>query len=47
MIEPYCVRCKKKVKIKEYKEVIFKNGRKADQGLCPKCGTKCTRIKGF
>jgi len=36
----YCVKCKKKVEIKDPKEVTMKNGRKAMSGTCPKCGTK-------
>ena len=43
-MEGYCVKCKKKVLIKNPKEVTLKNGRKATQGTCPKCGTKVFRI---
>ncbi|MEM3185180.1 MAG: DUF5679 domain-containing protein [Conexivisphaerales archaeon] len=46
MPEAYCVKCKAKVEIKDPKEVTMKNGRKALQGSCPKCGTKLFRILG-
>ncbi len=36
----FCVKCKKKVEIKNAKEVTLKNGRKAMSGTCPDCGTK-------
>lgn len=42
----YCVRCKKKVEIKNPKKVIMKNGKPATSGVCPKCGTKVFRIGG-
>ena len=35
----YCVKCKKKVEIKDGKEVS-KGGRNFILGVCPKCGTK-------
>jgi len=35
----YCVKCKEKVEMKGAKEVTLKNGRKAMNGTCPKCGT--------
>ena len=43
--EAYCVKCREKTKF-EGEIVEFKNGRKAAQGKCPKCGTKVTRILG-
>ncbi|MEM0288023.1 MAG: DUF5679 domain-containing protein [Nitrososphaerota archaeon] len=46
MPEAYCVKCRAKVEIKDPKEVTMKNGRKALQGSCPKCGTKLFRILG-
>lgn len=42
----YCVKEKKTVEIKDPKEVVLKNGRRALQGVCPNCGTKVTRILG-
>lgn len=42
--EGYCVKEKKKVEIKEPKQVTMKNGRPAIQGICPDCGTKIFKI---
>ena len=44
MTEAYCVKCKKKVQMKDAKEVTMKNGRKAMKGTCSKCGTGMFRI---
>ena len=44
MPEAYCVKCKKKVEIKDAKKITMKNGKPATQGTCPKCGTKVFRI---
>jgi len=44
--EGYCVKCREKGVKFEGEIVEFKNGRKAAQGKCPKCGTKITRILG-
>jgi len=45
----YCVKCKKKVDVKDPKveEMTNKHGtRKAVKGICPECGTKvCVFIK--
>ncbi len=46
MPEGYCVKCKKKVDIKDGKERVMKNKMKAIQGVCPNCGTKVFRILG-
>jgi DNA-directed RNA polymerase subunit RPC12/RpoP len=46
MTEAYCVKCKKKVEMKNAKEVTMKNGKKAMKGECPHCGTKVFRIGG-
>lgn len=46
MTEAYCVKCKAKKKMKDGKEVTFKNGRKAMKGKCPTCGTTMCRIMG-
>jgi hypothetical protein len=45
MAEAYCVKCKKKVQMKDAKEVTMKNGRKAMKGVCA-CGTGLYRILG-
>ncbi len=44
MVEAYCVKCKKKVEIKNPEKVVLKNGRPAVKGVCPYCGTKVFRI---
>jgi RNase P subunit RPR2 len=42
-LEAYCVKCKKKVLIKN--EVNARvNGRSAVKGVCPKCGTNVFRF---
>ena len=43
-MEAYCMKCKKKVEIKNPGKVTLKNGKSATQGTCPKCGTKVFRI---
>jgi Domain of unknown function (DUF5679) len=45
MYEGYCVKDREKVQF-EGTVVELKNGRKAAQGTCPKCGTKVMRILG-
>lgn len=42
MTEIYCVKCKKKVDVKDAKKKEFANGKMGMQGKCPKCGTTCT-----
>ena len=44
MPEGYCVKERKKVEIKDAKQVTMKNGRPAIQGNCPDCGTKIFKI---
>tara|TARA_Y100000780_G_scaffold231808_1_gene259028 strand:- start:4 stop:147 length:144 start_codon:yes stop_codon:yes gene_type:complete len=44
MSTAYCVKCRKKVEMKNPKEVTLKNGRPAMSGICPECGTKVFRI---
>jgi uncharacterized protein YlaI len=44
MPEAYCVRCKKKVEMKNPQKVKLKNGKPATTGLCPECDTKVFRI---
>ena len=44
MVEGFCVKCKKKVEIKDAKEVMMKNNRPAIQGVCPICNTKIYKI---
>jgi len=42
--EAYCVKCRKKVEMKDPQQVTMKNGRPAIQGTCPDCGTKIFKI---
>jgi len=44
MATAYCMKCRKKVDIKDAKQITLKNGRPAMQGSCPTCGTKVFRI---
>ncbi|MCD6590725.1 MAG: hypothetical protein J7K72_02005 [Candidatus Aenigmarchaeota archaeon] len=46
MVEAYCVKCRKKVEIKNPQNVTLKNGKKAVKGVCPNCGTKVFKIGG-
>ena len=46
MTEGYCMKCRKKVEIKDAKKITMKNGKPATQGTCPTCGTKVFRIGG-
>ena len=44
MTTAYCVKCRTKREIKDPQEVSLKNGRPADKGTCPECGTNVFRI---
>jgi DNA-directed RNA polymerase subunit RPC12/RpoP len=44
MAQAYCVKCKKKVEIKNPQNVTLKNKRPAVRGVCPTCGTKVFKI---
>jgi endogenous inhibitor of DNA gyrase (YacG/DUF329 family) len=44
MVEAYCVKCKKKVTVKDPEKIIMKNKRPATKGTCPICGTKVFKI---
>jgi len=44
MATAYCMKCRKKVEIKNPKQITLKNGRPAVQGVCSVCGTKVFRI---
>jgi len=49
MLQAYCVKCRKKVKISSPKNVTLKSRggtRKAIKGKCSLCGTKVFRITG-
>jgi len=41
----YCMKCKKKVEMKNAKAMV-KNKRKFTMGVCSKCGTKVCRMGG-
>ena len=43
-MQAYCMKCRKKVEMRNSKAVILKNKRPATQGTCPSCGTKVFRI---
>ena len=43
-MQAYCMKCRKKVEIKNAQLIKMKNGRPATQGVCPSCGTKVFRI---
>lgn len=43
----YCVRCRRKVSIKDPHQVVFANQREAIGGICPACGTKVFKTGKF
>ena len=43
-MQAYCMKCKKKVEIKNPKAITMKNKRPATQGVCSSCGTKVFKI---
>ena len=40
----YCVKCKAKQPMQEVQKITMKNGRPAQKGKCPKCGTGMFKI---
>ena len=46
MAQAYCVKDKQKVEVQNAQQITMKNGKKALQGTCPKCGTKVFKIGG-
>jgi len=42
--QAYCVKCKKKVDVKNAEKVTMKNGRPALKGVCSECGTGVYKI---
>jgi len=44
MATAYCMKCRKKVEIRNPKQITLKNNRPATQGVCSVCGTKVFRI---
>jgi DNA-directed RNA polymerase subunit RPC12/RpoP len=45
MATAYCMKCRRKVEIRNASRVMLKNHRPATQGSCPACGTKVFRIE--
>jgi hypothetical protein len=45
-MEAYCVKCKKKVEMKDGKETKTKKGTKMMKGKCPVCNTTVCRMVG-
>lgn len=43
-VQAYCVKERKKVDMKDPKEITMKNGRPAVKGVCPSCGTSLFKI---
>ena len=43
-MQAYCMKCRKKVEIRNPRSIIMKNKRPATQGVCPNCNTKVYRI---
>ena len=43
-MEAYCVKCKTKREMKDAKQIEMKNGKPAQEGVCPVCGTRMFRI---
>jgi len=44
LTQGYCVKCRKKVEMKDPQQTKLKNGRPATKGKCPNCGTSVFRI---
>jgi DNA-directed RNA polymerase subunit RPC12/RpoP len=43
-MEGYCMKCKAKKEMMDVKPVTMKNGKPANEGVCPDCGTKIFKI---
>jgi len=43
-MQAYCIKCRKKVEIKNPQQITMKNKKPATRGVCPNCGTKVFRI---
>jgi hypothetical protein len=43
-MEAFCLKERKKVEMKDPKQITMKNGKPATQGICPTCGTKIFKI---
>ena len=45
-LDAYCVKCKEKREMSDYKIKVSDSGRQMAMGTCDVCGTKCNRILG-
>lgn len=43
-MQGYCMKCRAIKEMKNPKSVTLKNGKPANQGVCPTCGTKVFKI---
>ena len=43
-MQAYCMKCRAKREMKDARTITMKNGRPANQGTCPVCGTKMFKI---
>lgn len=43
-MQGYCMKCRQMKDMKSPKAVTLKNGKPANQGTCPSCGTKIFKI---
>ncbi|MBS1266622.1 MAG: hypothetical protein MAG795_00589 [Candidatus Woesearchaeota archaeon] len=46
MVKARCMRCREQVEMKDKTEKVTKNNLRRAAGVCPKCGTKVSRILG-
>lgn len=44
MVEAFCMKCRKKVEVKNAHVETLKNQRRATVGVCPNCGTKVVKM---
>ena len=43
-MEVYCTKCKEKREAKDVKQITMENGKPAQEGICPVCGTKLFQV---
>jgi hypothetical protein len=43
-MQGYCMKCRSMKDMKNPKPITMKNGKPANQGVCPSCGTKIFKI---
>jgi NAD-dependent SIR2 family protein deacetylase len=44
MATAYCMKCRKKIELKDAKQIKLKNKMPAVQGVCPACEAKVFRV---